>query len=267
MADDDLFVTRTRASLELMPDVGALHIADDEAYAREARTRVVEMLTMDVPKRADQIPATMPGTLTLFLARRGSSLLDEVRGVARADRNSARRLSDRLRRQFAERKRVPLSEAVQQLVSQRVFAELRFGDRTVARNLFVPDDESVCVVTLPYTGAELVPDAFRLIEYSMSGADQSLDAVILKYDPPISAAERAALAAADPSLPNGGPVSGPCDADLVEAVVMVLLYALLLKPGDFTADQHVAEERIREIGPNATARELMQIRREAIKFR
>ncbi len=264
---DDLFVTRTRASLELMPDVGALHIADDEAYAREARTRVVEMLTLDAPKRADHIPATMPGTLTLFLARPGSRLLDDVRGVARADRDSTRRLSDKLRRQFAGRKQVSLPEAVQQLLSQRVFAELRFGDRTVARNLFVPDDESVCVVTLPYTGAELARDAFRLIEYSVKGADQTLDAVILKHDPPISSAERAALAAAAASLPNGGPVSGPCDADLVEAAFMVLLFAILAKPGDFTADQHVAEERIREIGPNATARELMQIRREAVKFR
>jgi hypothetical protein len=86
-----------------------------------------------------------------------------------------------------------------------------------------------------------------------------------RLDPPLNPMGAAALAAISSGLPNAGPVSGPCDADLVEAVVMVLLSTLLGKPGDFTSERHIAEDRIREIGPEATVRELMLMRREAIK--
>ncbi|GIH16662.1 hypothetical protein [Rugosimonospora africana] len=262
---DDQFVTKTYDSKIIMPDIGALHVADDEIYEREARVKGVEMLTVRVPQK-DPVPSTNPGTLTLFLARAGSGTIEAARAAAAADRASAEKLSDLLRAQFETRKMVPLTAAVDQLVAQPVFAELRMSNRTLARNLFVPADASMCVATLPYTGADLDPAAFQLVEYARPGAAEGYDAVILKYDPPITDLERAALAAAG-SIPNGGPVTAPCDADLVEVALMVLLYALLLKPVDFNADQHLTDEEIRKIGPQATARELMQIRREFIKNR
>ena len=266
MQHDERFFTSSHEITALLPEVGALHTATSEADYREARISTVAFLTMPPPRRAEDAVLTMPGTVTLFLAKRGSSLLDAVRRVPTADADHIRKLTGQLRQQYSGRKRVAsLDAAVKQVVAQPVFAELRLHNRTLARHLFVPDDNAVCVVTLPYTGGDLAPDAFQLVEYLKEGAKETLDAVILKHDPPLSASERAALAVVGDRAVNASLVAAPCDTDLVEVVLMVLLYVALAKPADFTQWEHLTDDRIREIGAQATVRQLMEVRRQALK--
>jgi hypothetical protein len=257
------FFTDTREIRSLLPETAALHIAESEADSRDARISTVQFLNVQTPA-GGKGNVTMPGTVTVFVGRRGTPALEDVRRSAAGEQESSNRLTDRLRSQFSARKRVSLQDAVKRVVAEPVFAELRLRNRTVARHLFAPDMETLCVATLPYTGGPIDPNEFELVEYLKSGTQDGLDAVILKHDPPLTAAEQAALSAVGRSSINAA-VASPCDADLVEVAVMVLLFAALLKPADFTQFEHISDARVRELGPQATVRELMQMRRQLLK--
>ena len=105
--------------------------------------------------------------------------------------------------------------------------------------------------------------SLQFVEYYNDPA-ASLDVVAVRNSVTLTPAEQAALNQAAYTGLNGNPVAGPCDADFVEALLMVLLYAALLRPADMS-DQHISEEVIKEIGPDATARELLFLRRSLLK--
>ena len=223
-----------------------------EAEGRPIRIRAVKVVDYvpTNPKSDKQLVA--PGTATAFFAKKGSKILKEIEKAARAGNGSDEEIAQRLAKQFASRSPVSLSEAVRSLQSQPVFGDLRYGGATLARNIFVPEDFEVSVIPFPYNGGRLATEGFKFVERYDEKRDGQIDTLILRYLPPLSRAEEAALKKVPANQLELNVGSATNAANTVEIVLMVLLYMLLMQPADL-AEQHIDEQRIKEIGSGATA--------------
>ncbi|HWW62567.1 MAG TPA: hypothetical protein VN181_14435 [Thermoanaerobaculia bacterium] len=244
------------------------HAVSDGIHQAEQRSlRLTPLAVTDYkptdPKSTNQLAA--PGTITVAIGRRGSKLLRELRTTAGAGRGKDQKLAQKIAEDFRKRKPITLAEATAIRASQKVVADLRFGGTVLARNLFVPDDREVAILSFPYNGGAFPKGGFTLAERVADGAGRNdgLEAVILRYAPLLSRAEAAAIrkVPADQRELNVGSLGDAANA--LEIVLMVLLYMMLMRPGDLS-EQHILDDRIRELGPLATARQLVALRRDSL---
>jgi hypothetical protein len=217
------------------------------------------------------------GTVTVFLARPGSGLFKTIGAAAsKPGDGEDRRAAALVLRQFYDRKPKPLEEAAALVRRQPIIAELRYGGATLVENLFVPEDLEVTVVNLPYNGGRIAPEGFTLAEYYLEDEVPSLDILVLKSEPPLSAAEKAALKAVPEDMlainVANGPGEGACDILLLTAAVAVEVVVewatfTLVKAFDDHSMDHINPGAIKELGPVGTARALVNLRREILQGR
>jgi hypothetical protein len=249
---------------ELLP----LRTVAMELEARPSRKSAIEVLDYRPLHNERHLLLAKPGTVTLYLAKRGAPVLSEVRRLAAAGGND-RLLSARLMSQFEKRAVVSMERAAALLVEQPVFASVRYEGRTLAQSLYVPNDLDVCVVPMAYNGGDLSLDGFSLVEHFLPSADTQLEAVALRHAPPLSAAERAALAAVPDDQVEWN-VTSPmmCYAitgvTIVATVIAVTSFCYQIQKQD-EDEPSISDEEIAEIGPAATARKLLAIRRRILE--
>jgi hypothetical protein len=237
-----------------------------EVEARPSRTSKIEVLDYRPSHRDEHLFLAKPGTVTLFLARRGAEVLSEIRHLVGTSSDKDRLLTARLMSQFERRTVVTLEKAAALLTAQPVFASVRYHGRTLAQSLFVPDDLDVCVVPMPYNGGHLSLDEFTLVEHYLPDAADRLEAIAIRHAPPLTRAEQAALNAV-PEDQNEWNVSSPmmCYALTGVAIVAVVIGATSFCYHIESPEETIPEVEIRAIGPAATARRLLAIRRRIIE--
>jgi hypothetical protein len=245
----------------------------DELERRRVRKRRIDAQPY-VPSRADHVewPLALPGTITLILARAGSKIVSEVEEAirpsahGRRDHEIAARILDGIARK--DRLKEPWVAKAKAMLAQPVWADLRYGGKTLASALWVPDDVEAVMVVCPYAGGRLAMDDFTLVEHVARGSNASLDAVLLVHTPELSPAERAILrhvSAEEAEQVVGEAIHGDCwecvadYAQYAAAAVVVLTFALLcLEPPDPTTAVDPPPDAL---DPSAPVGELLALRR------
>ena len=243
-----------------------------KAAAAEFETRVPRQTPLELldyaPKDATSPDVLAPpGSITLFLGRPKSKALSRVREAVKQAAGKDVQLMRELKEVYGRRKMVSLTEAVETLKQQPVIAHLQYGPFTVAKNLFVPDDLELCIVPLPYNGGQLARGGFQLIQAVRPKEKAALEGVMVRHLPPLSPAEKAAikeLPAAFAGFNVGD--AAMCYAITAVAIVMVVIFATAACPGSYP-DLHLDEAVIKKIGPEATARQLLALRRTIMEKR
>lgn len=208
-----------------------------------------------------------PGSVTLFLARAKSPMLRRVRQVLTKGAAAEAGLVRELRETYRRRPMVPLEKAVEILKRQSVVASLHYGHGAVAKNLFVPEDLELCIVPLPYNGGRISRAGFRLVQGLKPGAKTELDGFLVRHSPKLTAAEREAIRRLPvESAPFNVGDAANCYAITGVAIVMVVMFATYGCPGRY-GDLHLDDQVIKQIGPEATARELLGLRRKILEKR
>jgi hypothetical protein len=162
-----------------------------------------------------------------------------------------------------------------------VLADVRYGGNTLNAGITVPQNIDCAVAIFPYNGGRLAEDGFELVEYPKAGTSDRLEAVVVEVSPGLSAAETAALQLVPGSqLGRNIGVSLDCcttwwavgfvTAGLAGAVALGAAgAATLIVVAGITAVQlgratNLSDAEIKKLGPAASARELLQLRREAL---
>ena len=215
------------------------------------------------------------GCVMVLIAAVGSKLLDEVQaGLTDAGSTVMRDTIKSLRDHAMKRTVVPAMQAAQTMTSQDCYAELYYGNTFLTGGMFVPDDSGMACVLLPYAGGDLEDERFQLTAYCREVDSPTMSVLIIKRRPELSAAEKAALSqvgsefsigAAD--LASGGFCTpGALFAGLTPGLIVAgAAYAYHHYFGSQTAEGLViSEETIRTIGPTATARDLLAVRRRIL---
>jgi hypothetical protein len=247
-----------------------LQLAADELSERALRYRDVEVIDYEPsdPERALLCPV---GCLRVFVAAEGDPLLQRLREVAggggRADVAFA---EEEMAPRFRGRSPLSFYKVWRQLKSSEVFASLRYGGRTLATNVFLPEGLDLLTVDNPYNGGALSPAQLTLVEHVRDGATTALDAVALRHPPQLTEAERAAIdQVPDDQLEANVSVNAGCCDNFTAAVWAVLAFSVAvdcLIPVVVAAEErrHLTDEQVARLGPAASARALLDIRREAL---
>ncbi|MGW6725596.1 hypothetical protein ACWF9G_06790 [Nocardia sp. NPDC055029] len=247
-----------------------LQLAADELAMRSLRYREIEVLDY-VPTQPDRALLCLPGSVRVFVAAQDDPILQRVRDAATLrNGDDVAMVENELRPRFEGRTRLSTYQAWRLLQRSPVFASVRYGGRTLATNIFPPDDLGVVILDNPYNGGQLSPESLTLVEHRRDGTDDALAAVALKHEPPLTPAERAALAQVpEDQLEANLTADASCceNGTFVAWAAMAVTVAVLCTAAVMAAeeeDRHLSDEQIRRLGPATTARELLDIRREAL---
>jgi hypothetical protein len=210
-----------------------------------------------------------PGTATLFVAEKGAAILQAIRDAVASPDGQDSWIAHRLAAQFRQREMIPLDEAVRFLVEQPVFASLRYCGKTLASSLLKADGLDATVIPMAYNGGEIESETFQLVEHYQEGTEHGLEAVIVVHSPALSAAERVALQAVPPDQREWN-IGQPSMCYAITAVTVFIVvygatYACPFPQEESPEALGISDEEIKAIGPQATARKLLEIRRRALE--
>ncbi|WP_146229311.1 hypothetical protein [Nocardia neocaledoniensis] len=252
-----------------MDEQTLLHLAADELAVRSLRYREIEVLDY-IPSQPDRALLCPPGAVRVFVAAQGDPILQRVRDIAtRSHSDDVDMVENEIVPRFVDRKRLSVYQAWRLLQRSPVFATIRYGGRTLATNVFPPQDLGVAILDNPYNGGELSPAHLTLIEHRLEGTDAALEAVALRHAPPLTPAERAALVQVPhDQLEANLTINGDCCPNgtfiMVTAVAFTTAICCAVSVPPAQIEQHLSDEQVEKLGPAATARELLDIRREAL---
>lgn len=88
---------------------------------------------------------------------------------------------------------VSVERAWRALQNSPSFADISYGAKTLARNVFQPSELPLVVLENAHNGGILNPVALTLVEYCRPGAEGSLREIALRNSPQLSDAERAMI--------------------------------------------------------------------------
>lgn len=237
----------------------------DEAYARPVRRNRLEVI-QKTPDRKH--PFAFPGTVFAILCDGSSGKLTAIRDAVNGNGDSARQLLARWTDQTKRRRKVEVGEAVKSLIAAPVFAELEYGGATIANGLQVPSGMDCVILMMPYNGGKLADTGFVLAEHYQENSNASMTGIVVQTAPSLTPAESTALrqVSSEQLRLNVGMVQDCCTTGAAVASVVadvVLLAIALLEPAfQGAADLHLSDAEIERLGPNASARRLLQLRRE-----
>lgn len=262
----------TNSSLERFGQdvLQSLRAMDDNRYTRVPLSSQPPVVDYTSDQPIDLVP---PGCIGVFFARPGSAHLTNLRQfVLDGDASRINELTDRLRRQFDGRQLVELREAVATVIQHPVYADLRYAGLTLAQNLHLPTGIDVGMLTLPYNGGELNDADFALVDYQMVGRDERLEALLVRRPPRMTDVVRAALARV-PANQREINISDAAFcfaatcvivAEVVVAIVVVTAIAGCAPEFERLERISLPEAEINQLGPVASARKLLDMRRRIL---
>ncbi|MEQ1949589.1 MAG: hypothetical protein ABL995_20525 [Bryobacteraceae bacterium] len=244
-----------------------------EMESRPSVRSRIPVVRMAKTKRAAEFLA-FPGTVTVFVAPQGSPVLAEIAAAVEGGSASITKTVARLVNTKVDRPRVELSDAAKAIAQQPVFGEVRYGGRALSSSLFTPEDAEAVVAALPYNGGPLDESGLTFAQFYQEGSSRRLDAIAVVHPPDLTAAEEAALAQLPPDDAGNslGSVTRCWAACAAGGALLVTLVATLCCMKRVTDASWEAAERAamlkespEKLGPSATARRLLSLRRQILR--
>ncbi|MBE7172092.1 MAG: hypothetical protein INR73_16005 [Williamsia sp.] len=239
-----------------------LMFAAHEAESRFIRYTPVKIIDYAPPHK--EIGLAPAGSVAVYIGPKGSKTLDEIRKAVKGENKVDIELMKRMNTTYKNRGTVSAFQVWQTLKSAPVFADVRYGARSLIKHMAVPAGLDFIGVPSPYNGGKLAPGELTLVEHYKEGTSAALEAVALRRMPDLTAAEQAAIKLVPENqlelnlAPNGSCCDSNTDFWIFVAVTITLTC------GAVAIDHHIAEEEIKKMSPTATAIQLMDIRREAL---
>jgi hypothetical protein len=245
--------------------------AADEAAARPSRTTSLDVLDATPKSESEQPWFCAPGTAIVYVARKGSGALDEVRAVLQTAGAGAGAFFQKMQAQYEKSAGIPDGEIVDRMRRAPVFADICYGGRPLNKGVFLPDDLDLVFSVFPYNGGRLAREGFTLVEHYQPGSAAAMEALVVRTEPLLTPAERAALRLMgdDQLHENIGPSLKKCDTTwwVVAAVVgatVALTFAITCTAIVKAEEVRLSEEEISKLGPAASARKLLALRHDAL---
>jgi hypothetical protein len=237
----------------------AAHEAESR-FIRHTSVPIVEYsTTTETSKGLVLAPA---GSVMIYVAHKGSDVMRQLRDIKK---NGDTEIAQKLYDQFKDRPLLTPDKAWMLLENSPVFADIRYGGRTLATNVFIPNGLEAVWVGCPYNGGKLAVSELTLVEHYKEDSQSAYEAVALMHRPDLTAAEAAALKAVPESQLelNLAPNGSCCDSvtDVLQVIIAATFAIMCNSPiPDFT----IYESDIKKLTPTAAAIQLMNVRREAL---
>jgi hypothetical protein len=245
-----------------------------DAVRRATSERAPDSIITAAPFEGSQqeyLLSPVKGSIVLFWGRRDSDVIPQLEDAyARGDRRTLKKLSDDAAQLMARRPVGTIEEGVDAVLTSPMYFDLLYGSKELARSLVLPEGNDYGALAFAYNGGAIDEGAFRLVEHATGESDVEYRTLLVRVPPDLTDLEREALEAVpqDQSFTNIGEAT-MCPAATVAIVLVVV--ALITKAGiwdDMTRrldEVTLSDSQIDRLGPLATARELLALRREVFE--
>lgn len=232
-----------------------------------APDRVVTAANFRRARAVDDALTPIEGSIMLFWTHRGSDIIPRLeKAYASGDRATLREVNEIITRQMADEPIPTLDAASDAVLESPMHFDVRYGSKVLSRTLTLPKGAEVCLVVFPYSGGELNEKDFALDQYHRVGETVEYQTLLVKVPPRLTEVEIEALRAvpADRLGINIGEASCcPAVTALVLIAVALATHAGIWQEiGDRMNRVRLSEAQVARLGPMASARELVALRRE-----
>lgn len=259
----------------------SMYHALKESVARPIRMAPIEVIDKTPDQQSQAEPTYgFPGSITVFVSKKSSRMMSALREALDGSTDQIVPLYWRMQHQWnAVEPPKTAEEAIQGMIEAPVYADLLYGGATLFQGLILPQGVDMTLLILAYNGGRLAPEGFTLAEHYKEDSNIELEALIIRTDPPLTKAERAALQnVSEDQAINNVSTNIWCDttywavAAAVVAVGLIVAGVTPATPIAFVAaspygsnlEQHIAERTIQRLGPAASARALLQARYQVL---
>jgi hypothetical protein len=239
--------------------------------------RLVEFRKPEVVE-ANMAPGEMyppfPGTVLILSAARGRTILAELKEAYQSgDVARLKELGRDIKNEVEVRTVISARECADQLIDMPVYYDVRYAGKTLAPHLGLVNGISLGSIACPWNGGELQDDQFCIVDYRKepSNGNYEVDHLVVKRRPVLNDLERQALAcipASESEMHISDIVACPgyCLAIIVIYAIVTVLGPSCFPNGKALGTiEGLAKEKIDSIGPHATARELLALRRQVFE--
>ena len=246
----------------------------DEQQKREVRSSAVPIVNLGSTRAGKAAAAALAGTAHVVLARKNSGVIDRIRTALDSSEDRFRQAITSINEsQKVRSKPLSVDAFAKMTIKEPVFAELRCDGERMHSGLFVPGGAEAILLAYPYNGGPLPSRGLELVEYVTEEAgDQGFEAVALRCDPVLTKAEAAALKLLPRNECNRSIGTAlRCETTYLWAIALLVALGTLgiaLATGTCgvaLTEKHLSDETIREVGPRASARSLLEMRRKALE--
>lgn len=222
------------------------------------------------PKSDAELRLAAPGTVTIYLAQKGSESLDEVRAAA-TDSSRLEKLQASMQKQFKRTKSSSLDDFAALMIRQPVLADIRYGGATLNHGVFLPKGCDVFPIPFAYIGGRLAKQGFTLSEYYKEGSDAALEAVAIRSAPTLTEVEKEAIRQIPDSQlsQNVTTLARWCDttwwmvaAAVVAVAAVTVNYTCICVAMNAV---HLSDSEVQKLGPAASAQKLIALRRQVLE--
>jgi hypothetical protein len=256
------------------PGLGDEHqrISSDELtrLARKFSPRVMT-LKLGENEHLNPMAAPLPGTVTLYTAKKGSPLLHKLEtALASRSQSSLNEIAAELSAVVEKRKIISIREFVDQLIEAPTYFEIRYGGKTLAQNVGLVGDLEFGSLTFAYNGGQLRDEDFQIVEYYKPGVQEDLEHLVVKNPPRLSELEQSVLRAVpEDMLESNIVVVGKCRgwtfAAAAAYVILTALGQVCLTRDSLLAQVSLTPEQVERLGNLGSARELLSMRRKILE--
>lgn len=187
---------------------------------------------------------------------------------AKADLNALKSLSRKAAKQIDNHPVSSLKEGFESVISSPMHFEVQYGSKSLASNLVLPRGNEYGAIAFAYNGGNINMDDFKFIQYHKHDSEQvDYRTLLIVVPPELSDIERRALDAIpiDQDFVNIGDAT-ICPGATIALVAIVV--ALVTQAGRWEEmasrldKVRLSEDQLNRLGPLASARELVAVRRE-----
>ncbi|MDR6507728.1 hypothetical protein [Arthrobacter oryzae] len=247
----------------------ASHLA---RLSRDQERRSAEVIiprVLQVEANADVGGTPPAGTVMLVFERRGEGFLNALeKCLAAQDSNGLKEIYEQRRKEVAERAPMSTEQAIDLLIDLPAYFDFEYGTKLLAVGAGLPTNVGFGTLLFPTNGGDLTDAEFRVRQYTQMQVDtrSDMDYLIVKRAAHLSELERSVLAAVPPdktyrNITAGGPVH-LLPAILLEVAIMTVLGTLCLQLEQEMVSAKLNKEQVDRLGADASARELLAMRRE-----
>ncbi|MHA7058060.1 hypothetical protein ACWGOQ_0012635 [Aquimarina sp. M1] len=236
-------------------------------HAKETRpTTTKNLVCLDYkPEKIDtDLFLTKPGSITMFFFEKNSSFKKEiVNAIRHPEEDSSKELKERLMSKFSDRSPISIEEAIDECLNAPSFAQINYGCKELANNLFVNKEIDLAVLPFPYNGGHIEASNFQMIEF-LNDKEDIYDAILVKHDPILTPIEKEVLELVPSNMleTNIGSTS-VCWAITAVAVYFTVIAATSLCPGQVENELEL-DNLINFSDPLLSAKRLLNARRELL---
>ncbi len=163
-----------------------------------------------------------------------------------------------------------LDEGFEKLLDSPMYFDVLYGSKELAGKLTLPDGDAYGAIGFAYNGGAINDEDFSIVEHHQNSNERAFSTLVVKVSPDLSDIERLAVEAV-PADQTGLNIGEATVCPIATGALVAIVIALVTcaggceKMGEELDQIRLTRAQLDSLGPLASARELLAVRRDVFE--